>query len=177
MCPYANNIYFETPSSARAKLEHSKHVGCQGVMIWELTNDSVGDSSIVDSHYRSSGNPLRALARFQTTLGEAIQMLGLLNDPVSMKKAFGFTMEEYLSLQHDVSAALRMTAKHTEEVASDTSIAQVGGGSTGILSGLAIIGGILAAPFSAGVSLALTAVGVAVGVASTGTTITAKIVK
>jgi len=146
-------------------------------MIWELTNDRVGDSSIADSLYSSSGNPLRALARFQTTLGEAIQMLGLLNDPASMKKAFGFIMEEYLSLQHDGSAALRMTANPTEKVASDTGITQVGGGSTGILSGLAIIGGILAAPLSAGVSLALTAVGVAGGVASTGTTITAKIVK
>ena len=68
-------------------------------------------------------------------------------------------------------------ANHIEKVAYDTGIARTTGGGLGIASGIIAIGGILAAPFTAGTSLALTVGGVATGVASATTTLTATVVK
>ena len=56
--PYAHNIYFETPSTAVAKLNFLKDVGAQGVIIWELSNDVWEEGkSIIKAIYRNSGNP------------------------------------------------------------------------------------------------------------------------
>ena len=68
-------------------------------------------------------------------------------------------------------------ANHIEKVAYDTGIARTTGGGLGIASGAMAIGGILAAPFTAGASLALTIGGVATGVASGATTLTASVIK
>jgi GH18 family chitinase len=57
--PYANNIYFETPDTAVAKLNFLKDVGAHGVIIWELSNDVWDDNkSIIKALYRASGNPV-----------------------------------------------------------------------------------------------------------------------
>ena len=68
-------------------------------------------------------------------------------------------------------------ANHIEKVAYDTGIARTTGGGLGIASGVMAIGGILAAPFTAGASLALTIGGVATGVAGGATTLTASVIK
>jgi GH18 family chitinase len=45
---YKNNIYFETQAMAVAKQSFAKTLGCQGVIVWELTNDVSGPNSILD---------------------------------------------------------------------------------------------------------------------------------
>jgi GH18 family chitinase len=58
--PYANNIYFETPDTAVAKLKFLRSVGVQGVIIWDLCSDVWEEGkSIVKALYRNSGNPPR----------------------------------------------------------------------------------------------------------------------
>ena len=57
--PYAHNIYYETPGSAIEKLEFVKRAGCGGVIIWELTNDTTGPGSIIDSISTNTGNSKR----------------------------------------------------------------------------------------------------------------------
>ncbi|BAY95893.1 glycosyl hydrolase, BNR repeat protein (plasmid) [Microchaete diplosiphon NIES-3275] len=55
--PYAHNIYFETPDTAVTKLKFLKNVGCQGVIIWELSNDVWEEAkSIIKALYKNSGN-------------------------------------------------------------------------------------------------------------------------
>ncbi|BAY26635.1 glycosyl hydrolase, BNR repeat protein [Calothrix sp. NIES-2100] len=55
--PYAHNIYFETPDTAVTKLKFLKDVGCQGVIIWELSNDVWEEAkSIIKALYKNSGN-------------------------------------------------------------------------------------------------------------------------
>ena len=68
-------------------------------------------------------------------------------------------------------------ANHVEKVAYDTVFARATGGGLGTATGQMAIEGILAAPFTAGASLALTIGGVATGVASGATTLTATVVK
>ncbi len=56
---FANNIYFETPETAVAKLNFLKSVGTQGVIIWELSQDVWEDArSIIKALYQNSGNSL-----------------------------------------------------------------------------------------------------------------------
>ena len=56
--PFAHNIYFETPATAAAKLNFLKHIGAQGMIIWELSNDAWEESkSIIKALYKNSGNP------------------------------------------------------------------------------------------------------------------------
>ncbi|MGK7893589.1 MAG: glycosyl hydrolase family 18 protein [Xenococcus sp. (in: cyanobacteria)] len=57
--PYANNIYYETPDAAVTKLDLLMDVGTQGVIIWELSQDSWNDvsKSIIKALYLRSGNP------------------------------------------------------------------------------------------------------------------------
>ena len=72
---------------------------------------------------------------------------------------------------------LNELADHVEKVTFDTGIAKTTGGGVGIAGGLCIVGGLIAAPFTAGLSLGLTIGGAAAGVASAATTITASIVQ
>lgn len=56
--PFTNNIYFETPAMAVAKLQFLKEIGAQGVIIWELSNDVWEEGkSIIKALYKKSGNP------------------------------------------------------------------------------------------------------------------------
>lgn len=54
--PYEHNIYYETPRTAAEKMEFAKMAGCGGVIIWELTNDTTGPRSIIESISRKTGN-------------------------------------------------------------------------------------------------------------------------
>ena len=51
---------------------------------------------------------------------------------------------------------LNELADHVEKVTFDTGIAKTTGGGVGIAGGLCIVGGLIAAPFTAGLSLGLT---------------------
>ena len=60
---YEHNIYFETPEAAVAKLEFPRRVGCQGVIVWDVTQDVLGDDrSILRALARSAGPPPGFLA-------------------------------------------------------------------------------------------------------------------
>ena len=79
--------------------------------------------------------------------------------------------------RHDCAGVLRSCGNHIAKVVHDTGVARTAGGAVGVASGAMILGGLIAAPFTAGASLALTAGGVATGVGSAATTITAAIIK
>ena len=68
-------------------------------------------------------------------------------------------------------------ANHVEKVAYDTVFARATGGGLGTATGQMAIEGILAAPFTAGASLALPFGRVALGVPSDATTLTASVIK
>jgi GH18 family chitinase len=68
--PYAHNIYFETPTTAVAKLNFLKNIGAQGVIIWELSNDVWEEGkSIIKALYQNSGNPKK---KQHIALGQAL---------------------------------------------------------------------------------------------------------
>lgn len=178
---YVRNIYFENIKTAAEKAKFVRRVGCQGIIVWELSNDcSDTSTSIVESVRKGLGQRINSgsrLAVFQRLFGEAAQLLGFLREGVQMKSQCGFSMTEYIQEQQTLVDALRGTADCIEKVTSDTGITRVVGGSVGIASGLAILGGIFLAPFSGGASLVLTAGGIAGSVASAGTTVSARIVQ
>lgn len=62
--PYKNNVWFETPSTATAKLEFAKRVGIGTVIVWDVSDDDwwTPDASIVTALYKASRNPKKPLA-------------------------------------------------------------------------------------------------------------------
>ena len=86
-------------------------------------------------------------------------------------------MRSYLDECEETSDDLAELSDRIDKVLVEAGIAKVVGGAAGAASGLAVIGGIILAPFSGGLSLGLTAAGVVVGLAGTATTLTAEAVK
>ena len=72
---------------------------------------------------------------------------------------------------------MNVSADHIDAISFNTGIAKTAAGGTGIGSGVAIIGGVLLAPFTAGWSLGFTIAGAVGGVAAGATTITSDIIK
>ncbi|MFD9407047.1 glycoside hydrolase family 18 protein [Streptomyces sp. NPDC059989] len=62
--PFKNNVWFETPSTATAKLEFAKGVGIGTVIVWDVSDDDwwTSDASIVKALYKASGHPEKPLA-------------------------------------------------------------------------------------------------------------------
>ncbi|KAI8620562.1 hypothetical protein BC830DRAFT_1098817 [Chytriomyces sp. MP71] len=89
----------------------------------------------------------------------------------------GFAMDGYLRKRREVADSLRGTAAHVEAVVRNTGLARSTGGGLAVASGVAVIGGVLAAPFTMGLSLGLTIGGLSGGVASAATTASAALVK
>eukprot|EP00984_Skeletonema_dohrnii_P031364 scaffold23709_cov86-Skeletonema_dohrnii-CCMP3373.AAC.7 len=104
-------------------------------------------------------------------------IIPLLGDDDEMRKHHGFSMTEYVMDRQALGDTFEAAAKQMDKVSYDTGIARTTGGGVGIASGIAIIGGILAAPFSGGTSLALTLGGLSGGVAGAATTFTASTIK
>ncbi|KAJ3266947.1 hypothetical protein HDU77_008292 [Chytriomyces hyalinus] len=121
--------------------------------------------------------PQTPLAMFQRLVFEATGLIAFMADNEAFHSDFDFTMPEYLQLRYDSAKSLRVTADHIEDVVRGSGIARTAGGGVAIASGLAVIGGIVAAPFTLGMSLGLTIGGLTGGVASAATTATAGIVK
>lgn len=108
------------------------------------------------------------------TLNSIIPLLG---DDGEMRKQYKFSMNDYVKDRQSLSATLEDAAEKMDKVSRDTGIAKTTGGSVNIASGLAMLGGVVLAPFSGGASLALTVGGIAGTVAGTATTFTASKVK
>ena len=92
-----------------------------------------------------------------------------------MRAEHGFSMTDYIQRRRELSRDLRTMADELERKMREVGILKTTGGATGILSGFLALGGIFLAPVTAGASLALTASGIALGLASTGMTVTADI--
>lgn len=101
------------------------------------------------------------LEKFQDDFKNVVFLCSVLSDDVAFKEKHGFSQTEYVQNRRDCAESLRSIANHIEKVTRDVGIAKTTGGSTAIVSGAAVIGGILAAPFTAGASLALTIGGIA----------------
>jgi len=97
--------------------------------------------------------------------------VSLLKDPKAFRELHGFSTMEYLVNRTAFAKTCHDHADHIDKVVFDTGVART------ILSGVAAIGGVIAAPFTWGLSLALTIGGAAGGVVSAATTITAQMVK
>jgi len=115
--------------------------------------------------------------KFQENFRSVVDNTAYLLDDAKFKQDHGFSFAEYVTKGKRCGYKINKLANHIEKVAYDTGIARTTGGGLGIASGAMAIGGILAAPFTAGASLALTIGGVATGVASGATTLTASVIK
>eukprot|EP00984_Skeletonema_dohrnii_P030630 scaffold22277_cov70-Skeletonema_dohrnii-CCMP3373.AAC.5 len=113
---------------------------------------------------------------FQSALVETVTELVIFSDDKLFEEKYGFTLTSYLKSKRELSKSLRKSAKQLKKVSKDTGITRIVGGGTGIFSGICVLGGIAAAPFSGGASLALAASDLGFGVASAGTTIASTII-
>jgi len=138
-----------------------------------MTPDTNTDTKTADA----DGPILSAeVEEFQSALVETVTELVIFSDDKLFEEKYGFTLTSYLKSKRELSKSLRKSAKQLKKVSKDTGITRIVGGGTGIFSGLCVLGGIAAAPFSGGASLALAASGLGFGVASAGTTIASSII-
>lgn len=100
----------------------------------------------------------------------------LMNDD-EMQEAHQFTFPDYVENRRQLARSLRSVADELERKMRDAGILKTSGGATGILSGFMAIGGVLLAPVTGGASIAITAAGIATGIASAGLSISADILK
>ena len=96
---------------------------------------------------------LPVLKKFQDDFKRFIVTGGRLSDDEAFKKKNGFTVSDFLQIRRNCAKSLRRIADHIETVTRNTGIAKT-------TSGLAVIGGILAFPFTGGGSLAAVVGGV-----------------
>lgn len=90
---------------------------------------------------------LTVLKKFQDDFKRFIVTGGRLSDDEAFKRKNGFTLSDFLQTRRNCAQSLRRIADHIETVTRNTGIAKT-------TSGLAVIGGILALPFTGGGSLA-----------------------
>jgi hypothetical protein len=117
------------------------------------------------------------LRQFQDVLLAVTRILGFLSNDEVFKIEHGFSMTEYIYERRFCSQEIREVANDLERVVKGTGIARTTAGSVGVVSGAAVLGGLILAPFTAGASLVLTVGGVVGGIASSATTLTASVVK
>ncbi|KAK1341564.1 hypothetical protein QTO34_017979 [Cnephaeus nilssonii] len=89
-------------------------------------------------------------------------------------------MEEFPQVKQDLEERIEKLyalAHEVEKVHKDCAIAKVAASSSGVVSGILTIAGVCLAPFTAGVSLVLSATGVGLGAAAAVTGVTAGIVE
>mmetsp|Transcript_20317 Transcript_20317/g.34383 ORF Transcript_20317/g.34383 Transcript_20317/m.34383 type:complete len:332 (-) Transcript_20317:2783-3778(-) len=138
-----------------------------------MTPDTNTDTNTADA----DGPILSAeVEEFQSALVETVTELVIFSDDTLFEEKYGFTLTSYLKRKRALSKSLRKSAKQLKKVSKDTGITRIVGGGTGIFSGICVLGGIAAVPFSGGASLALAASGLGFGVASAGTTIASSII-
>ena len=86
---------------------------------------------------------LPVLKKFQDDFKRFIVTGGRLSDDEAFKRKNGFTVSDFLQIRRNCAQSLRRIADHIETVTRNTGIAKTA-------SGLAVIGGILALPFTGG---------------------------
>eukprot|EP00986_Skeletonema_menzelii_P014252 scaffold9210_cov80-Skeletonema_menzelii.AAC.5 len=95
------------------------------------------------------------VTEFLSNFDDTARDIAIFGDDTLFEETYGFTMSRYLSNKRDLVISLRKAAEQLTKVSKDTGIAQTVGGSVGIASGLAILGGLGASVFTGGASLAL----------------------
>ena len=125
------------------------------------------------SYYREDED----LRQFQDVLLAVTRILGFLSNDEVFKIVHGFSMTEYIYERRFCADEIRQVADDLERVVKGTGIAKTTAGSVGVVSGVAALGGLILAPFTAGVSLVFTVGGVVGGIASSATALTASVVK
>ena len=136
------------------------------------------DDTNTDTDTAEADEPILSteVKEFQSAFVETVTELAIFSDDKLFEEKYGFTLTSYLKSKRELAKSLRKAAKQLKKVSKDTGITRIVGGSTGIISGLCVIGGIAAVPFSAGASLGLAAAGLGTGIASAGTTIASSII-
>lgn len=86
---------------------------------------------------------LPVLKKFQEDFERFIVTGGRLSDDEAFKRENGFTVSDFLQTRRDCAQSLRRIADHIETVTRNTGFARTTGG-------LAVIGGLLALPFTGG---------------------------
>ena len=117
------------------------------------------------------------LPQFKEILIAVTRILGFLSNDKVFKIEHGFSMTEYIHDRRFCTDGIREVADNLERVVKRTGIAKTTAGSVGVVSGAAALGGLILAPFTAGVSLVLTVGGVVGGIASSATTLSASVLK
>lgn len=116
-----------------------------------------------------------AMAIDQTVRALQASRLALEND--EMSRQHHFTCQDYFNESDDACKRCREISDFLQCHIRDCGTVKAVGGGVSVLSGCALIGGVLLAPASGGTSLALTIGGIAGGVASGVTTISAEVIK
>lgn len=110
-------------------------------------------------------------------MSDIIDRYAILSSDEAMKDIHGFTMTEYIAKREETSNKLREIAVRVRTIVRNSGYAKTTGGATGISSGILTVGGIALAPFTGGASLGFTALGAAMGVASSATSVSAAVMK
>ena len=105
------------------------------------------------------------------------RLFHLLINEKAFRKKFGFSLNEYLSNRREFVQTCQYHANHIEKFDKDTGIARTVGGSVSIVSGGAVVLGIILAPFTVGASLGLTIGGITGSILGGGTTFGATLAK
>ena len=101
----------------------------------------------------------------------------ILTNPKKFEETYGFSLDEYFKHREQFAKYCKAIADDIEKVTKKTGIAKTVSDSVGILSGVTTILGVLLAPISGGASLALSATGLATGLASGGSGAITEVVK
>ena len=92
-------------------------------------------------------------------------------------EVLGMSVRSYKSKSNKAVRTIRKCASHLDEVVKECGVASVVGGSAGVIGDAMAIGGVLAAPFTDGISLGLTFGGASLGVTGGVTSLTASLMK
>ena len=112
-----------------------------------------------------------ALETYKKNLLTVAQLSGFLCNDEVFKKEHGFSMTEYIDERRSCSKEIREVAGSIDTIVTAAGIARTTGGVVGVGAGAAALGGLVLAPFTAGLSLVLTVGGAIAGVAAGGTSL------
>ena len=110
-----------------------------------------------------------ACNEYKKNLLTVAQLSGFLCNDEVFKKEHGFSMTEYIDERCSCAKEIREVAGSIDTVVTITGAVRTGGGVVGVVGGAAALGGLVLAPFTAGLSLGFTITGVVLGLAAGGT--------
>ena len=110
-------------------------------------------------------------------ISDLCSIITLLSDHEQFANKYKFRITEYLLDRQNFSYRISQLADETQEIVKKAGIAKAASGGGNILAGSLAVGGIILAPFTAGVSLGFTYAGIGGGIASGITGATTEIIK